>query len=241
MNATTKKSTPINATTAEINAFVIARLPAPNAITEQIDTSELDLKLYRSDDSDVKAVYEDNGWAYIDLVDEYGAIVPNARLKITHTSGKSYKIPPAFFAILLARKSTIELGKESQLKQFAEQGSMKARGNSYKFVASQEQLDALHAKNQLQWELDCKAATEKFNLWFGSFQPTAAELKMLWIAFQAGTSLIPLGADVYIRQDISAVDAHVHPLVLDGLELLTSTPDLLGDTLISTRHTFKLV
>jgi len=237
--ANIKKAIP-TATTSEISEYVASRIPAVSNNYQAIDTSSIDLRSYRLEDADINAVYTDMGWTNIDLVDENDNIVPNARLRITLKSGHSYKMIPFFPAVLLARKSTIELSRESQLATFCTQNSMKARGNTFKFSATQEQLDAMAAKAELQREMDIKNTVDKFTAWLSGFNPTVGMLPALYAAFTVSANLVVIGSDIFIRQNIAA-GSDIEPLENEALTLITTNEDKIGDVLLSTQLTYKLV
>jgi hypothetical protein len=237
--ANIKKAIP-TATQSEIVEYVASKIPAISNNFLPIETSNIDLKEYRLEDADINAVFTDMGWTNISLVDEQENIVPNARLKVTLKSGNSFKIIPFFPLVLLARKSTIELSREAQLKTFSEQNSMKARGNTYKFAATPEQLDAMAAKAELQREIDIKTTVDKFNTWLNDFHPTVGMLPALYTAFTVSANLVVIGSDIFIRQNIAA-GSDIEPLENEALTLLSSNEDKIGDVLLSTQLTYKLV
>ena len=224
----------------DIAEFVASQVEAPALNYQPIDTSNIDLKQYRLEDADINKVYSEAGWTNIKLVNELGEIVPNARLVVTHKTGKEYSIVPFFPLILTANQAKLELKLESQLKSFSDQGSLKARG-SYKFVATPEQIDAMQAKSKMVWEQEVKDLTLNFHNWLNGYAPTTDTLPIVWTAFVAGTTLVKIGEDIYIRQTIKSEDSEtVQPLDNPALPVITTTPDLIGDMLISTCYTYQL-
>jgi len=226
------------ASASEIAEFIASQVEAPALNYQAIDTSDISLKEYRLEDGDINKAYSDAGITHIKLVNELGEVIPNARLVVSHRSGKDYSIVPFFPLILAVNQAKVELKLENQLKAFSEQGSLKARG-SYKFVATPEQIDAMQAKAKMVWESEVKELNVSFHTYCNGYEPTLVTLPIIWQAFISHTTLVKIGADCYIRQVIPA-DSEVLPLDIPELVKVSETPDLIGELLISTCYTFKL-
>lgn len=228
------------ATVTDIKTYVETKIPAPATPGSAIDTSDVCLLDYRADDQDVASVCNDFGWQSIRLVDADNNVVPHGRLELTYKDGKKVKIVPFFALILLAKQATLKLNTYSAMLAWSEQGSLKSR-NSYKFVASAEQMAALEAKNMMNWEAAVNAETNSFVTWLGGFTPAIEQLPVLWECYQARAALVVLGADVYIRQVIPANDT-TQPLDDPALKQANApTSDKIGDVTISTAYTYQLV
>lgn len=229
------------ATATAIKTFIASKIPAPTVPGAAIDTSDVSLLDYRADDADIASVCNDYGWQSIKLVNEKGEIIPNARLQLTYKSGKKVSIVPFFPLVLLAKQATLKLTTESAMSAWAALGSMKSR-NSYKFVASQEQLDAMQAKATANYEAAVQAATNGFMGWLGECSPTIEQLEPLYLAYNAHATLVVLGEAVYIRQVILATDTTAKPLTSEWLKPANKpTSDKIGDITISMAYTFVLL
>jgi hypothetical protein len=228
------------ATVTDIKAFIETKIPAPAQQTAAIDTSDVCLTDWRADDNDIASIVNDFGWQRIRLVDADGATVPHARLELTYKDGKTINIVPFFPLILLAKQATIKLNTYTSMSAWVEHGSLKAR-NSFKFVASKEQLEAIEAKNKMNWEAAVNTETNNFIAWLGEYKPAIAVLPTLYTCYQAHAALVVLGDDVYIRQVILASDTISKPLADDLLTQANKpTSDKIADAVISVAYTFRL-
>lgn len=228
------------ATVTDITAFVKSAIPMPEVNTQAIDTSNVNLLDYRSDDNDIMAVTADLNWQSIKLVDANGEVVPHARLELTYKSGKKIKIVPFFPLILMAKRATMNLTTEKLMEHWAENGSLKQKGG-YRFVASKDQLEAIAAKAQMNYESTISQTVNSFISWLGDYQPVIAALPTLFTAYQAKATLVQLGEHVYIRQVIPTKDTETKPLAADYL-VQANKPSVtkIGETAIDTAYTFRL-
>lgn len=235
MNINTNK-----ATSAQIVDFIRAQIPMPATQGAAINTSDVCLLDYRADDNDISSVCNDFGWQYIRLLNEQNEVVPNARLELTYKDGKKVKIVPFFPLVLLAKQATLKLNTYAAMSAWSEQGSLKSR-NSYKFVATREQLDALAAKTQMNYEAAIKTTADSFIAWLGEFTPTVEQLPVLWLAYSVHSVIVVLGDSVYVRQVIPIKDTEQQPLQHPALKVANKpTTDKIGDAIISTAYTYIL-
>lgn len=229
------------ANVTDIKTFIMGKIPAPSVAASAIDTSDVTLLDFRADDADIAGVCNDMGWQRIRLIDDNNTVIPNGRLELTFKSGKKVKIVPFFPLVLLAKAATLKLTTESAMSAWAALGSMKSR-NSYKFVASQEQLDAMQAKAAANYDIQVQTTTNAFITWLGECKPTIEQLEPLYLAYNAHATLVVLGEAVYIRQVILATDTDTLPLASEWLQQANKpTSDKIGDITISKAYTFALL